>query len=79
MLPSAECILRCLSSEFLCDFLWRNLVFTDFRSGFVDMSLTYYLPQYFQAVLGYGPIGAGIFLIPVLVSQMVLSWISVGS
>jgi len=54
------------------------LSLTDFRSGFVDMSLTYYLPQYFQAVLGYGPIGAGIFLIPVLVSQMVLSWISVG-
>ncbi|PPQ83724.1 hypothetical protein CVT25_006128 [Psilocybe cyanescens] len=31
---------------------------------------------YFQVVLGYDPIGAGVFLIPVLVSQMVLSWIS---
>lgn len=47
-------------------------------SGFVFFSSLYYLPQYFQVVLGYYPIGAGIFLIPVLVSQMVLSWISVG-
>ncbi|KAF8959374.1 major facilitator superfamily domain-containing protein [Flammula alnicola] len=49
---------------------------TMFVNGFVYFSTLYYLPQYFQVVLGYGPIGAAIFLIPVLVSQMLLSWIS---
>jgi len=36
----------------------------------------YYLPQYFQVVLGYSPIRAGIFLIPFLVTQLLASWIS---
>ncbi|KAH9485880.1 Efflux pump dotC [Psilocybe cubensis] len=49
---------------------------TMFVNGFVFFSSLYYLPQYFQVVLGYDPVGAGVFLIPVLVSQMVLSWIA---
>ncbi|KAF9463988.1 major facilitator superfamily domain-containing protein [Collybia nuda] len=49
---------------------------TMFINGFVFFSSLYYLPQFFQIVLGYTPIRAGIFLIPVLVSQMVASWIS---
>ncbi|KAF8189751.1 MFS general substrate transporter [Pholiota molesta] len=49
---------------------------TMFINGFVYFSTLYYLPQYFQVVLGYGPIGASIFLIPVLVSQILLSWLS---
>ena len=56
-----------------------NSVFNLRHSGFVYFSTLYYLPQYFQVVLGYGPIGASIFLIPVLVSQILLSWISVWS
>lgn len=46
-------------------------------SGFVFFCSLYYLPQFFQVVLGYSPIRAGVFLIPVLVSQMVASWIAV--
>ncbi|KAF5321749.1 hypothetical protein D9619_001273 [Psilocybe cf. subviscida] len=49
---------------------------TMFINGFVYFSTLYYLPQYFQVVLGYDPIGAALLLIPVLVSQMALSWIS---
>ncbi|KAF8885577.1 MFS general substrate transporter [Gymnopilus junonius] len=49
---------------------------TMFVNGFVYYSALYYLPQYFQVVLGYDPIGAGTFLIPILVSQMAFSWIS---
>ncbi|KAL0952039.1 hypothetical protein HGRIS_008681 [Hohenbuehelia grisea] len=47
-----------------------------FLNGFIFFCSLYYLPQYFQVVLGYSPIRAGIFLIPVLVSQMVASWVS---
>ncbi|KAL0575836.1 hypothetical protein V5O48_006126 [Marasmius crinis-equi] len=47
-----------------------------FVNGFCFFSALYYLPQYFQAVLGYSPIRGGIFLIPVVISQMVASWIS---
>lgn len=50
-----------------------------FSSGFVFFSSLYYLPQFFQVILGYTPIRAGIFLIPLLVSQMLSSWISVSS
>ncbi|PPQ65731.1 hypothetical protein CVT24_011764 [Panaeolus cyanescens] len=49
---------------------------TMFVNGFVYFSTSYYLPQFFQAVLSATPIGAGVFLIPVLVSQMIVSWIS---
>ncbi|TFK32430.1 major facilitator superfamily domain-containing protein [Crucibulum laeve] len=49
---------------------------TMFVNGFVYFSSLYYLPQFFQVVLGYDPIRAGIFLIPVLVSQMVATWIA---
>ncbi|KAF8869427.1 MFS general substrate transporter [Infundibulicybe gibba] len=45
-----------------------------FANGFVFFSSIYYLPQFFQVALGYTPIRAGIFLIPVFVSQMAVSW-----
>ncbi|KAF8878953.1 MFS general substrate transporter [Infundibulicybe gibba] len=46
---------------------------TAFVNGFVFFSSLYYLPQFLQIALGYTPIRAGISLIPVLVSQMVVS------
>ncbi|KAF8058526.1 major facilitator superfamily domain-containing protein [Lyophyllum atratum] len=49
---------------------------TMFINGFIFFSSLYYLPQFFQVGLGYTPIRAGIFLIPLLVSQMIASWIS---
>ncbi|KAF9475914.1 MFS general substrate transporter [Pholiota conissans] len=49
---------------------------TMFINGFVYFSTLYYLPQYFQVVMGYGPIGASIFLIPVLMSQILFSWLA---
>ncbi|KAL0575837.1 hypothetical protein V5O48_006127 [Marasmius crinis-equi] len=47
-----------------------------FVNGFWFFSALYYLPQYFQVVFGYSPIRAGTFLIPVVISQMVASWVS---
>ncbi|KAJ7269573.1 MFS general substrate transporter [Mycena rebaudengoi] len=46
---------------------------TMFVNGFVFFSTLYYLPQYFQAVLGYDPIHAGLFLVPLLVVQIIAS------
>ncbi|KAF9463987.1 major facilitator superfamily domain-containing protein [Collybia nuda] len=48
---------------------------TMFINGFVFFSSLYYLPQFFQVALGYTPIGAGVFLIPLLSGQMVTSWV----
>lgn len=48
-----------------------------FCSGFVTFSSLYYLPQFFQVGLGFSPIKAGLFLVPVMVSQMVASWVTV--
>ncbi|KAJ6557902.1 major facilitator superfamily domain-containing protein [Mycena capillaripes] len=47
-----------------------------FVNGFVFFSTLYYLPQFFQVALGYNPLHAGLFLIPLLVLQIVASWIS---
>ncbi|KAF8878961.1 major facilitator superfamily domain-containing protein, partial [Infundibulicybe gibba] len=47
---------------------------TIFVNGFVFFSSLYCLPQFFQVVLGYTPIHAGVFLIPMLVSQMAIGW-----
>ncbi|KAF8878955.1 major facilitator superfamily domain-containing protein [Infundibulicybe gibba] len=60
-------------------YIFRHLTVTGvyiamFVNGFVFFSSLYYLPQFFQVALGYTPIRAGVFLIPVLVSQMVISW-----
>ncbi|KAF8878954.1 major facilitator superfamily domain-containing protein [Infundibulicybe gibba] len=60
-------------------YIFRHLTVTGvyitmFVNGFVFFSSLYYLPQFFQVALGYTPIWAGIFLVPVLVSQMVVSW-----
>lgn len=49
---------------------------TMFINGFMYWSSLYYLPQFFQIALLDSPIHASIFLIPLLVSQMVASWIS---
>ncbi|KAF7353979.1 MFS drug transporter [Mycena venus] len=49
---------------------------TMFINGFVFFSTLYYLPQFFQVALGYDPLHAGLFLIPVLVMQIAASWIS---
>ncbi|KAJ8457037.1 hypothetical protein ONZ45_g18476 [Pleurotus djamor] len=40
-----------------------------FLNGFIFFSSLYYLPQYFQVVLGFSPIRAGVFLIPVLTAE----------
>ncbi|KAJ3763867.1 MFS general substrate transporter [Lentinula raphanica] len=45
-----------------------------FANGFVFFSSLYYIPQFFQAGLGYSPIRAGLFLIPLLVGQTAFSW-----
>ncbi|KAJ6582971.1 major facilitator superfamily domain-containing protein [Mycena vulgaris] len=47
-----------------------------FVNGFVFFSTLYYLPQFFQVALGYDPLHAGIFLVPLLVTQIVASWVS---
>ncbi|KAF8630504.1 hypothetical protein AX15_002875 [Amanita polypyramis BW_CC] len=49
---------------------------TMFVNGFILFSTIYYIPQYFQVVLGYSPIRAGVFLIPYLVSQTTASSVS---
>ncbi|EEB94888.1 hypothetical protein MPER_06227, partial [Moniliophthora perniciosa FA553] len=51
-----------------------NLVM--FVNGFAFFSALYYLPQFFQVVLGYSPIRGGLLLIPILISQMVASWVA---
>ncbi|KAJ4475264.1 major facilitator superfamily domain-containing protein [Lentinula edodes] len=47
-----------------------------FANGFVFFSSLYYIPQFFQAGLGYSPIRAGLFLIPLLVGQTAFSWVA---
>ncbi|KAJ7918406.1 major facilitator superfamily domain-containing protein, partial [Mycena leptocephala] len=47
-----------------------------FVNGFVFFSTLYYLPQFFQVALGYNPLHAGLFLIPLLVLMIVASWVS---
>ncbi|KAF8991171.1 major facilitator superfamily domain-containing protein [Cyathus striatus] len=49
---------------------------TMFINGFVYFSSIYYIPQFFQVVLGNDPLRSGTFLIPLLVSQMFVSWIA---
>jgi len=44
-----------------------------FVNGFIFWSSLFYLPQYFQIALGYSPIHSGIFLLPILVSQVLTS------
>ena len=53
--------------------LTRLLVF----SGIVFYSSLFYLPQYFQVALGYSAVRSGVFLLPMLVSQTLASFISV--
>lgn len=46
-------------------------------SGMIFFSALYYLPQFFQVALAYSPIRSGVFLLPVLVSQTVASFVAV--
>ncbi|CAK5262070.1 unnamed protein product [Mycena citricolor] len=45
-----------------------------FVNGFVFFSSLYYLPQFFQAALGFSPLKSGIFLVPMLVTLIMGSW-----
>jgi hypothetical protein len=54
------------------------LSYAHFVSGMIFFSALYYLPQFFQVALAYSPIRSGIFLLPVLVSQTVASFVAVG-
>ncbi|KAJ3552204.1 hypothetical protein NP233_g12937 [Leucocoprinus birnbaumii] len=47
-----------------------------FINGLVVFSSMYYLPQFFQVALGYTPIHAGVFLIPLFAGQEVISWMA---
>ncbi|KAK7031852.1 MFS drug transporter [Favolaschia claudopus] len=47
-----------------------------FINGFVFFSTLYYLPQFFQVALGYDSLHAGLFLIPFLVTQSIVSWLA---
>ena len=47
------------------------------NSGMIFFSALFYLPQFFQVALAYTPIRSGIFLLPVLVSQTVASFVAV--
>ncbi|EMD33190.1 hypothetical protein CERSUDRAFT_68238 [Gelatoporia subvermispora B] len=49
---------------------------TMFINGIIFYSSLFYLPQFFQVALGYSPIRSGVFLLPVLVSQTLASFIS---
>ncbi|KAL5510892.1 hypothetical protein ACEPAG_4649 [Sanghuangporus baumii] len=49
---------------------------TMFVNGFVFNSSLFYLPQFFQVALGYSPIHAGVFLLPVLVTQTLASFVA---
>ena len=40
-------------------------------------SSLFYLPQYFQIALSYSAVRSGVFLLPVLISQTLASFISV--
>ncbi len=42
-------------------------------------SSLFYLPQYFQVALGYSAVRSGVFLLPVLVSQTLASFITVST
>ncbi|KAK7439543.1 hypothetical protein VKT23_017471 [Stygiomarasmius scandens] len=48
-----------------------------FVNGFAFFSAVYYIPQFFLVALGYTPLKAGPFIIPVVISQMAASWIAV--
>ena len=76
--PYPVFISACLSSKYAKGY-FRATLLSNSRttSGFVGFSTIYYIPQFFQAVLAYSPVRAGIFLIPYLVVQVVTSRLSV--
>lgn len=44
-----------------------------FCHGFILMGVAYYLPLYFQAVLGAGPLLSGVYLLPFILSNTVMA------
>jgi hypothetical protein len=44
-----------------------------FFQGFVMMGVAYYLPLYFQAVLGFGALLSGVYLVPFILSNTILA------
>ena len=48
-------------------------------SGIVFYSSLFYIPQFFQVALSYSAVRSGVFLLPVLVSQTLGSFISVST
>ncbi|KAJ3576774.1 hypothetical protein NP233_g224 [Leucocoprinus birnbaumii] len=46
-------------------------------TGMITLCTMNYLPQFFQTALGYSPIRSGVFLIPVLASQLVTNQVSI--
>ncbi|TCD66867.1 hypothetical protein EIP91_000821, partial [Steccherinum ochraceum] len=49
---------------------------TMFINGFIFYSSLFYIPQFFQVALSDSPIRSGVFLLPVLVSQTLASFIA---
>ncbi|THH27805.1 hypothetical protein EUX98_g6383 [Antrodiella citrinella] len=49
---------------------------TMFINGVIFYSSLFYIPQFFQVALAYSPIRSGIFLLPVLVTQTLASFIA---
>ncbi|KIJ39864.1 hypothetical protein M422DRAFT_230422 [Sphaerobolus stellatus SS14] len=48
---------------------------TIFINGFIFWTSLFYLPQFFQTVVGYSPIRSGIFILPILIGQTVTSFL----
>lgn len=65
--------IKCVSTFHLQISHWTD----NLPSGFIFFSSMFYLPQFFQVALGYSPTRSGVFLIPVLVSVTIASFISV--
>ena len=61
----------------IAPFFASSLTVADAYSGFVFYSSLFYLPQFFQVALSYSAVRSGVFLLPVLVSQTLASFVSV--
>ena len=61
----------------IAPFFASSLTVAGAFSGFVFYSSLFYLPQFFQVALSYSAVRSGVFLLPVLVSQTLASFVSV--
>lgn len=57
--------------------VWASCVVYGFMLGFLVVT-SYYLPIYFQAIKGVSPLISGVYLLPSILSQMVVAIISGG-